>query len=54
MPEILDIFNQDAFSAAALTGNITLVPNAYGRINQLGLFTAEPIATTSVIVVVNS
>ncbi|WP_018261892.1 major capsid protein [Methylobacterium sp. WSM2598] len=52
MPEILDIFNQDAFSAAALTGAITLVPNSYGRINALGLFTAEPIATTSVIVVI--
>lgn len=52
MPEILDIFNQDAFSAAALTGNITLVPNSYGRINDLGLFRPEPIATTSVIVII--
>lgn len=50
MPEILDIFNQDAFSASALTGNITLVPNAYGRINALGLFRPEPIATTTVTV----
>ena len=48
MPTILDIFNQDAFSASALTGNVTLVPNSYGRINELGLFTPEPIATTSV------
>lgn len=52
MAEILDIFNQDAFSAAALTGNITIVPNIYGRINDLGLFRPEPIATTSVIVVI--
>lgn len=43
MPEIVDIFNQDAFSASALTGNITLVPNSYGRINELGLFRPEPI-----------
>lgn len=52
MPEILDIFNQDAFSASALTGNITMVPNSYGRINDLGLFRPEPIATTSVTVIV--
>ncbi|CAO4138614.1 major capsid protein [Methylorubrum extorquens] len=52
MPEILDIFNQDAFSAAALTGNITIVPNSYGRINELGIFRPEPIATTSVIVII--
>ncbi|MCJ2131466.1 major capsid protein [Methylobacterium sp. E-045] len=51
---ILDIFNQDAFSAASLTGSISMVPNAYGRINQLGLFTAEPIATTSVIVLIEN
>ncbi|MBK3397653.1 MULTISPECIES: major capsid protein [Methylobacterium] len=54
MPEILDIFNQDAFSASALTGNITLVPNAYGRINALGLFRPEPIATTTVTVILEN
>ncbi|KQP82864.1 major capsid protein [Methylobacterium sp. Leaf117] len=54
MPTILDIFNQDAFSAASLTGNISLVPNAYGRINELGIFAAEPIATTSVIVMIEN
>ncbi|MCJ2009800.1 major capsid protein [Methylobacterium sp. J-092] len=53
MPIILDIFNQDAFSAASLTANVTLVPNSYGRINELGLFTPEPIATTSVIVMID-
>lgn len=54
MPEILDIFNQDAFSASALTGAISIVPNSYGRINQLGLFTPEPIATTTVTVMVEN
>jgi len=54
MPTILDIFNQDAFSAQSLTGNITMVPNSYGRINELGLFTAEPIATTSVTVIIDN
>lgn len=54
MPEILDIFNQDAFSASALTGNITIVPNSYGHINALGLFTPEPITTTTVTVIVEN
>lgn len=54
MPEIIDIFNQDAFSAASLTANVSLVPNAYGRINELGLFTAEPITTTSVIITIEN
>ncbi len=54
MPEILDIFNQDAFSAAALTGSIIIVPNNYGRINELGLFRAEPITTTTVIVAIEN
>ena len=54
MPTILDIFNQDAFSATALTGNITMVPNSYGRINELGLFRPEPIPTTTGVVVVEN
>ncbi len=51
---ILDIFNQDAFAASSLTANIALVPNQYGRINQLGLFTNEPVSTTSVIVTIEN
>ncbi|MCJ2098952.1 major capsid protein [Methylobacterium sp. E-046] len=54
MPTILDIFNQDAFSAAALTGNITMVPNTYGRINELGLFRPEPIPTTTGVVIIEN
>lgn len=49
---ILDIFGQEAFSASTLTGNITIVPNNYGRINALGLFRPEPIATTTVTVII--
>lgn len=52
MPQILDIFNQDAFSASSLTGSIQIVPNTYGRINQLGLFRPEPIPTTTVTVLI--
>lgn len=54
MPEILDIFNNDAFSATTLTRAITIVPNSYGRIRALGLFRDEPIATTSVIVAIEN
>jgi hypothetical protein len=51
MPDtILDIFNGDAFSAVALTASVNMVPNAYGRVNALGLFAPEPIPTTTVIV----
>lgn len=54
MPEILDIFNQDAFSAVSLTSSIAIVPNTYGRINALGLFRQEPIATTTVVVAIEN
>lgn len=52
MPEIIDIFNQNAFSASSLTGSIAIVPNNYGRINALGLFRPEPITTTTVTVII--
>ncbi|MGE7417820.1 major capsid protein [Methylobacterium tarhaniae] len=48
MPEILDIFNNAAFSAVSLTDSVNIVPNTYGRLNELGLFNDEPITTTSV------
>lgn len=55
MPDlILDIVNQESFSASSLTSAISLVPNSYGRINELGLFTPEPIATTSVTVIIEN
>lgn len=48
MDNILDIFNQSAFSATSLTGSINIVPNDYGRLRDLNLFPTETIATTSV------
>ncbi|ACL58764.1 major capsid protein [Methylobacterium nodulans] len=48
MPEILDIFNQDAFSAVSLTDSVNMVQNTYGRLNELHLFGNEPVMTTSV------
>jgi hypothetical protein len=50
METILDIFNNAAFSATSLTEAINIVPNDYGRIRELGIFSSEPIPTTSVIV----
>ncbi|GLS45147.1 major capsid protein [Methylobacterium brachythecii] len=55
MPDIiLDITNSNAFSASSLTESVNLVPNTYGRLNELGLFTDEPIATTSVTIDINN
>ncbi|GJE54572.1 major capsid protein [Methylobacterium thuringiense] len=48
MPEILDIFNNQAFSAVSLTDSVNIVPNSYGRLNELGLFNNEPVSTVSV------
>lgn len=50
METILDIFADAAFSATSLTAAINIVPNSYGRINELGLFVNEPIPTTTVAV----
>ena len=48
MPDILDIFNGQPFSAVALTDSVNIVPNAYGRLEEIGLFRNEPVHTTSV------
>lgn len=43
-----DIFNDDAFSVSSLTRAIIDTPYVPQRLGQLGLFSNEPIATTSV------
>jgi hypothetical protein len=48
MPNIVDIFNNKAFSALELTNAINVMPNAYNRIEELGVFNNEPVATTQV------
>lgn len=48
MPEILNPFASDAFSMMAMTRNINKFPNQYSRLQEMGLFVAEPIATRSV------
>jgi len=45
---ILDIFNNDLFSSTSLTSAISIVPNSYGRIRELGIFAEEGVPTTSV------
>ncbi len=42
--------NNPAFSLASLTQGINLIPNKYGRINQLGIFTNRSITQRTVIV----
>lgn len=41
----MDIFNNDAFGAVELGEAINVIPNMWGRIGDLGLFTPKPIRT---------
>ena len=50
MDRILDIFGNVALSSTTLTAAINVVPNNYGRLQELDLFLDEPIATTTVAV----
>lgn len=43
-------FNNPAFSMASLTAAINLIPNRYGRLEDLNLFPAKPVRTRQVIV----
>jgi hypothetical protein len=43
-------FNNPAFSTASLTAAINIIPNRYGRLEQLGLFTPRPIVGRHAIV----
>ena len=51
MPElIVNPFDTNGFDIATMTQGINLIPNTYGRVRQMGIFTPEPIATRTVIV----
>jgi hypothetical protein len=54
MPNILDIFNNDAFRAVELTDSINVVPNSYGRLQQMGLFVNRSSSTRTVAVQINN
>lgn len=50
MPNVLDIFNNDAFGVAEMTEAVNLLPFQPGRLGELGLFSTKGIPTTSVVV----
>lgn len=50
MPTIVNPFDAGGFTLAHMSEAIMLVPNSYGKINQLGLFTDEPVSQRTVIV----
>ena len=50
MPEILDPFVGDGYSLASLTAAINVLPNNYGRLNELDIAPFEGITTRTVIV----
>ena len=43
-------FDNPGFAMASLTAAINLIPNRYGRLEQLGLFPARPVRTRQVII----
>jgi hypothetical protein len=43
-------FNTPAYSMAALTAAINIIPNRYGRMEELNLFPARPVRTRQIIV----
>lgn len=45
---MLDIFANDAFSALELTDAFNVLPNKYGRLNELNLFPARGVRTPSI------
>lgn len=47
---LTDVFNSNVFQMQELTSAINIVPNMYGRLNELGLFTFKPVATTSIVI----
>ena len=42
-------FENPGFSMASLTAAINLLPNRYGRLEQLNLFPAKPVRTRQII-----
>src|SRR5687767_8607801 len=48
MPDILNVFDDDAFGMVTLTGLVNSQPYAPGQIGRLGLFDEEGVNTTHV------
>jgi hypothetical protein len=51
---ILDMVNNDAFSLVALTDSINVIPNVYGRLNDLGLFPFQGVTSSKVAVEISN
>lgn len=43
-------FSNPAFNMASLTAAINLLPNRYGRLEELGLFTPRPVRTRTIVI----
>jgi hypothetical protein len=43
-------FDNPGFAMASLTAAINILPNRYGRLEQLNLFPAKPVRTRQIIV----
>ncbi len=53
MPEIMDIFDNDAFRMTSLTAAVNLTPYAPDYLGTLGIFTPQPIRTINAAVAIN-
>jgi len=51
---MINPFEQDAFNMVSLCASIDILPNMYGRINQLGIFTDDSITTRTAVVEENN
>lgn len=49
MPDIINPFDEAGFDLVSMTKGIEVIPNMYGRINQLGLFRNEGVTQRTVI-----
>lgn len=49
-----NIFNNPGFTVAQLTEAINLIPNRYGRLEQLGLFKPYPVTTRTIMIEENN
>lgn len=47
---MVDIFNNDAFSVTSLTNAINLLPNLYGKLNDMNLFPGKGVRTRNICV----
>ena len=50
MTTVIDPFKADGYSMAEMTAAINVLPNMYGRLNDMNLFPAEGVSTRTIIV----